>query len=585
MMLNRLPNVPNGLKSREGMSAVLTALVVMTGTARALAEDGLPAPQSLKPAVAVPGSLFICGGGKIPEPVMTRFVEVAGGSKAHIAVITTASETADSEEVEPRIANWRLQKIETLSILHTRSREVADDPRFYHCLDQATGVWFIGGNQSRVTEAYLGTKTEARIRNVLERGGAVGGTSAGAAIMTPVMIRGGQTTAEVGTGFGFLSGAIVDQHFVKRRRHDRLMGVLARYPNMIGLGIDEGTAVVVQGRKITVLGDSTVTACLGETTEKPARTQILESGAEADLVALSRAAFARVSPRQERHDGAPEVAKGTLVLAGGGEVPSDAARRFIDAAGGEDAEIVVITTAMGDQPPSEAEATEWLTAAGAKRVRRVHASTPKEAESPELHEMLKRAKGVWFAGGRQWRLVDAFLNTTAEKLFHDVLARGGAIGGTAAGASIQAGYLVRGNPMSNKEIMGEGYEEGFGFLPGVAVDQFFSQRKRFDDMSELKKTHPKLIGLGVDEKTALVVQGHVLEVIGENRVAVYDRSRPAAEGEAEFEMLQSGDEYDLKERRRLGPPRTEPVSLNKSSSDEDDEGSEEPRPQPALVCE
>ena len=80
--------------------------------------------------------------------------------------------------------------------------------------------------------------------------------------------------------------------------------------------------------------------------------------------------------------------------------------------------------------------------------------------------LLKKAGGVWFIGGRQWRLVDALENTAAEKEFHAVLSRGGVIGGTAGGASMLADYLVRGGPLSNQEIMAEGYEEGFGFMQG-----------------------------------------------------------------------------------------------------------------------
>jgi cyanophycinase len=206
---------------------------------------------------------------------------------------------------------------------------------------------------------------------------------------------------------------------------------------------------------------------------------------------------------------------------------------------------------------------EWLRAAGAKNVKQVHARNRKEADDPRVLSVLKSAKGVWFSGGRQWRLVDAFANTKAYELFKQVVEEGGVIGGSSAGATIQGGYLVRGNPLGNEEMICEGYEEGFRFLPGVAIDQHFSQRNRFADMLELKRNHPRLLGLGIDEATAVIVQGREMEVVGKHQVAVYDRPIDNAQSQQVYETLAAGDRYDLVARRRL-----EPVLANsKSSSD------------------
>jgi cyanophycinase len=136
-------------------------------------------------------------------------------------------------------------------------------------------------------------------------------------------------------------------------------------------------------------------------------------------------------------------------------------------------------------------------------------------------------------------------------LFHDVLRRGGVIGGTSAGATIQGEYLVRGNPMGNEEMMAEGYERGFGFLPGVAIDQHFSQKDRFDDMTELKKAHPQLVGIGIDEATALIVRGTTMEVVGRNKVAIYDRETSTGERSPEFEVIKPGQRYDFKQQRLM----------------------------------
>jgi cyanophycinase len=249
---------------------------------------------------------------------------------------------------------------------------------------------------------------------------------------------------------------------------------------------------------------------------------------------------------------------------------------------------------VGEQAPPEAEVTGWLRAAGAKHVRRVHPRTPQEAEDPAVLDALRQAGGVWFSGGRQWRLVDALNDTAAERLLQEVMKRGGAVGGSAAGASILAAYLVRGNPLANQQMMAVGYEEGFGLLPGAAIDSYFTQRKRFADMAELKQAYPQLVGLGLDEGSAIVVKGHEFEVFGKNRVCVYARLEPAAGGERDYDVLSPGDRYNLRDRKLIGAERSnsETVEVAERQQTEDaSAGSAEtadaadPQPQPALVCE
>jgi cyanophycinase len=374
--------------------------------------------------------------------------------------------------------------------------------------------------------------------------------------------------------------------------------VLSENPTLVGLGIDEHTAVVIQGRRLEVARESQSKAvvCLAPVADVPARRVTLEPGAEIDLIAWRRAAAGRTRPRPRfnAEAAAARPVKGTLVLVGGGKTPVEAADRFIKGAGGPDAAFVVVTTAAGDQPPAEPEATAWLTAAGAKQITHIHPRTPAEADDPALLELLSHASGVWFTGGRQWRLVDAFLDTAAEALLHKLLARGGAIGGSAAGASIHASYLVRGNPVSNKQVMAEGYEDGFGFLAGTAVDPFFSSRKRFSDMAELKAVHPELVGVGLDEDTALVVHGNDVEVVGEHHVCVYDRQDPGDEGQPHFDRLYAGDRYDLIARKRVGPTRDDAADTEVAirSTDSTDDSTEpeadataRAEPQPALTCE
>jgi cyanophycinase len=205
-------------------------------------------------------------------------------------VIPTASSDADgpaavrAEFLEP----WTRRGVARATLLHTRSRAQAEGPGFVRPLEEATGVWFSGGDQSRVTAAYLGTAVEPALRGVLARGGVIGGTSAGAALMSRVMITGGQDRATVGTGFGFLPGVVVDQHALRRNRVNRLLGVLADHPELVGVAIDEGTALVVRQGRWQVLGDSYVVVCRAPGAGRPLRFDVWHNGQEGSLDAWRR---------------------------------------------------------------------------------------------------------------------------------------------------------------------------------------------------------------------------------------------------------------------------------------------------------
>jgi cyanophycinase len=139
------------------------------------------------------------------------------------------------------------------------------------------------------------------------------------------------------------------------------------------------------------------------------------------------------------------------------------------------------------------------------------------------------------------------MNTRTLRELRAVLARGGVIGGTSAGATILGSYLVRGAREGNSVMMAPGYEQGFGFLRGVAIDQHLLKRKRENDMIAVVSAHPQLLGIGIDEKTAVVVQGDRFEVVGPSKVAIYENSKP-------YYFLSGGDRFDLKTRSRLHAP-------------------------------
>lgn len=239
---------------------------------------------------------------------------------------------------------------------------------------------------------------------------------------------------------------------------------------------------------------------------------------------------------------------GALLLAGGGTLDPEIFQRFVELAGGPDARIVVIpTAAREDHFPPDWEGLQPFRKAGAADVRVLHTRYRSMADDEAFVEPLRRATGVWFVGGRPWRLVDAYGGTRVLDELHLLVARGGVIGGTSAGASILASFLIRGDPADNDILIAPGYDDGFGFLRGTAVDQHVVVRGREADLLEVLRRHPDLVGIGIDEGTAVVVRGDRAEVLGRSRVAFYDPDDPARQPR----WLGPGDVFRLREARTV----------------------------------
>jgi cyanophycinase len=242
---------------------------------------------------------------------------------------------------------------------------------------------------------------------------------------------------------------------------------------------------------------------------------------------------------------------GHLVVVGGGAIGSEITQRFIALAGGPDARIVVIPTAGEDSAYKDNwPGLNFLRAAGARNVVVRHTRNRAVAETDSFAAAIRNAGGIWFPGGRHWRLVDSYLDTRTEREMHALLARGGVVGGTSAGASIQASYLVRGAREGNTIMMAPGYERGFAFLTGVAIDQHVGARNRQLDLQPVVKRFPSLLGLGLDEGTAIVVHGTTAEVVGRGMLYVHN-GRDVPPADTPYVTLRAGERYDLSQRRRV----------------------------------
>ena len=238
---------------------------------------------------------------------------------------------------------------------------------------------------------------------------------------------------------------------------------------------------------------------------------------------------------------------GTLVIVGGAMRDEAIVERFIDLAGGPDAPIVIVPTA-GDAAEYDQywSGTRQFREAGARNLTVLHTRDPKVADSDAFVKPLTTARGVFFGGGRHWRLADAYLNTRTQRELQGVLDRGGVLGGTSAGATILGSFMVRGDTKGNELMIGD-HIVGFGFVKNAAIDQHLLRRNRQFDLIDVIAKHPELLGIGIDEDTAIVVEGDRFDVIGQGYVAIYDAKHPTRPAD-KFYLLAPGDRFDLVKR-------------------------------------
>ena len=230
--------------------------------------------------------------------------------------------------------------------------------------------------------------------------------------------------------------------------------------------------------------------------------------------------------------------KGWLIIDGGGE-PDVVKKRFVALSGGPDANFVLIPTAMSDEQIEKAgffqgQGKGWASRWGIHdgHITMLHARDKERADSQYFVDALRKASGVWIMGGRQWRLADSYLDTAVEREIKALLDRGGVVGGSSAGATIQGSFLVRGDSAKpgfpegdNRIMMSPSHEKGFGLLANSAIDQHVNARGREHDLVKVVAAHPELLGIGIDEGAAIVVHGDFFEVIGNGQVALYDKVR------------------------------------------------------------
>ena len=508
-------------------------------------------PTDLK----INGTVIACSNGKIDRRISRIFRSSAGRDRAKLVVIAfdPISEEQPFESMTKRIEDQRqfeFSKQDKNQLAEIR-QAIAD----------ATSVVLFSEEPLDQEKSKFFDELASSLKTAIEKGFVV-------CAIGPVSSQLGRFHCETSDDklvlrekIGLIPDSVIHTNYTDTTNRSQLLNALAKQPLTVGIGIPQHTGIVLQGRTIRVYGDENATFALVENERQSPRIQHVREGRRQDdlyqttidLTAWRRDAIERALPAfPPTETPIPCVKNGTLIMIGGGYLPEGIMQQMVAMAGGKHAKLVYIPCTDQEEVSRDHWIVDEWKEMGVESAVVLHTKDRHQANSDETFlAPLKEATGIFFGGGRQWNLADSYYGTQAHRLMKDVLRRGGVIAGSSAGASIQADYLARANPIGNLDIMAPGYERGLGFIGGVAIDQHFSQRDRQKDMTQLVDRYPQLLGIGIDETTALIVKNSIGEVVGEGKVFFYDRERPIVHGKPDYISLNAGSKFDLAERKQI----------------------------------
>ena len=503
------------------------------------AADSLP--SRINPT-GIKGTLFLVSG-PLTEEILEQVSEVDTEIR-HILALQLDSSQQTQQSTRQLLNGWQQHEFVSLEVQKAGKTET-DLDRVVQALRETDMVLLLGHDREELERHLAEPQLRQAIRGVVDQGGMI----VGEGILAEYA--GDHTSSNNELGLGLLPDACLT---ISNQKDENTAKQQA-----VHYELAPGSTLVAQDRRLLSNGSLRITLPAGA--KRPARTFEFSTRSRADLTALRRALQQRrgtVFPADK--PAAPFLENGTVIAIGGDGMPAGIVDEFVKRAGGAKASIVVLPTAMPDPIRAEDRMADAFRKAGAGQVTVLPKRTLTAVMSEPYQDAFRNATGIWFGGGRQWRFVDAYSETPIVELMHDVLRRGGVTMGSSAGASIQAEYMVRGNPLGNQEMMAEGYEQGFGFLRGVAIDQHFTGRNRFADMSSLMQRFPQLLGIGIDGGTAIIVEGSKANIIGKGSVHFYDADAHSPDDERDYQSVKAGGSYDLRERRILSNPESSPAS-------------------------
>ena len=492
----------------------------------------------------------------MPEEAQTLFVEVAGKENTS-SVILRIRDKEDETEIE--LGDEQISKLENLKVIDVDAKQPTITADELSTIENANAVWITSDTTLSKRHQTALKKVFDACRQCIDREGLACFNGPFAASLGRLKQESVAELTAIAQGTNFVPDSVIQSSYDDTNRKD-LLSVLAANPRCVGIGIEKDTAIVLRGRKIRVLGGGSATFCLMANEQMALRIQHVKQATSRranpyttiiDLTAWRREAIDRtLAPFPAAEPPVPLVENGTLMIVGGGGMPRGLMDKMVELAGGKEARMVYVPCSESDEVTGPQRMVETWKKMGVASATFIHTKDRNKANSDdEFLEPLKNATGIWFGGGRQWNFSDSYYGTKAHRLMKDVLTRGGVIGGSSAGASIQARYMCRANPVANFDIMANGYERGLGFIGGIAIDQHFTERGRQKDMTQLVQRYPQLLGVGLDEGTAITVQKSIATVSGKGKVHFYNRREPVITGEDDFTALTKGQVYDLALRK------------------------------------
>ncbi len=501
--------------------------------------------NGIKPARAYDirrGSLVLCGAGEFPDDILKSFAHLArveDSTSDQFLMVFSDNPKQRAFKTLKALVGDKVELVDCSSADSLRKIPNGIRDRVKEC----SGVW-LDLTSPPSAEKYAALM----VREVFEQGTVVGAAGTWATQMLSI--------SEGSSWAGLQLIPHCRMNPVKEEKLKSLEAAPFEKGMVHWLVPDETALILPEGRTATSHGNFPVRMVISPFQGEPVKETLTNIDRDSPFEGpgfITAIRKSRFSPEPFKPDfTSPE--KGTLILSGGGGVSDETFNLFIEAAGGKEARIVCIPTPGDDEAKSYS--ARKLTALGCKHVRVLHTRDPAVADSDKrILKMLDEATGFWIDGGRTYRVMEAYENTQVQKKIHALLQRGGVFGGSSAGCQLASEFLVRGNPETAKQLEFPLYNRGLGLLTGVILDAHFRQRQREVEFGNLVLRHPKLLGIGVDEDTSIVVKGEIATVVGENGVTFFDATSPVSTGEKTSvpteTLLKNGARFNLKTRRAI----------------------------------
>jgi cyanophycinase len=528
------------------LAVLLVGLIAGPAKSQTFDEDFDLWPVKLK----IGGTIIAAGGSDVPLEALEYFEKAAGADEAQLLTIELERQESPTSGDDGQ-AN-------RVSISVSDAQNVTTDLR--NQIAVATGVHVRASEVLSKSNANIMKRLSTDLHALVQRGGVLMVSGSVVENLGAMKAEAIADLKSVSAAQNLIPDSLLFGDYDDAEDRPQLLAALAANPRLVGIGLPRQAAIVLAGRKIRVLGEGAATFLLMANERQPLRIQHVKQAESRranpyetiiDLTAWRRDAIERTLPEfPAAEPDVPHVTNGTLLIVGGGGMPEGLMSKMVELAGGKDARLVYIPcTERDDVDPNQRILRSWK-AMGAASAVTLHTKDRNRANEDEAFlQPLRDATGIWFGGGRQWNFCDSYYGTEAHRLMKQVLQRGGVIGGSSAGASVQGRYMCRANPVANFDIMAPGYERGLGFLSGVAIDQHFSQRGRQKDMTQLANRYPQLLGIGIDEATAVIVQKSEAQIVGRGKVFFYDRNRPVTPGQPDYIAVEAGRTFDLARRK------------------------------------